>query len=308
MKFANKRKMSFFLKRGSSFAELSNVRKRLPSPEEVFREGYVYRKQSILLGVTSSFVRNFVILQHGELKFQTTWEAFKDDTSPVASYKLTNQTNIASFMLVKGGNPSLKRPILSLESPEWSSALHLAFESDQEATSWKFMIDMEIKRQNGQDVYPPPVRSRFFEGLLFKTPPEADRWEERWFELSGEGELSYWQSQGQNKRGIIDLETCKVIPQKTDAPGICTPFFFQIHTFMKEPGTDLYRRRVFNLSAPTQVDYLNWLKALKIWIGVKRPPPIGSDELELGSFRTMDLGGSFKQAKEELVMRQDIPI
>ena len=100
---------------------------------------------------------------------------------------------------------------------------------------------------------------------------------ERWFELSVSGELSHRQYAGGQKRGVIDLETCKIIPNKTDAKGICTPFFFRIHTFVNSTN---HRRGVFNLSAPTQASYLNWLKALKAWIGVKRPAPIYLEDKE----------------------------
>ena len=257
--------MSFFLKRGSSFTGLSNIRKRLPGPEEVFREGYVFRKTTVLMVAT--WTRNFCILQHGQIAFHTSWDMLRDDASPLISYDITRDVTVSQIP---------KKPnYLAIESPDWQQPLHIYLETEIEALAWKFMLEMEVKRQQGQDVYPPAIRARFFEGLLFKTPPEADRWEERWFELNGEGELSYWQSHGVNRRGTIDLETCKVIPNKTDAKGICTPFFFQIHTFVPEPGTNGFRRRVYNLSAPTQVDYLNWLKALKIWIGVKRPSPLG---------------------------------
>jgi len=264
--------MSFFLKRGSSFSGLSNIRKRLPGPEEVFKEGYVYRRTLVLMVPT--WVRNFCILQHGELSFQTNWESLRDDTSPIISFKILPDTKV-SFVPKRANT-------LLVESPEWPQPLQFSCETDIEAKSWKAIITMEARKQGGSEVFPPPVRARFFEGLLFKTPPEADRWEERWFELSTDGELSYWQSQGNNKRGVIDLETCKVVPNKTDAPGICTPFFFQIHTFIKEQNSDNFRRRIFNLSAPTQVDYLNWLKALKVWIGVKRPPPfLDGDDAEM---------------------------
>ena len=272
--------MSFLLKRSSSFTGLSNIRKRVPSPEEVFKEGYVYRRTLVLRVPT--WVRNFCILQHGDITFQTNWESLRDDTSPLVSFKLAADTRV-SFA-------PKKHDTLLIESPEWPQPLHFSCETPVEATAWKYLIEMEVRKQGGSEVFPPLVRARFFEGSLFKTPPEADRWEERWFELSGDGELSYWQSQGNNKRGVIDLETCKVIPNKTDAPGICTPFFFQIHTFVKEPNSDSYRRRIFNLSAPTQVDYLNWLKALKVWIGVKRPPPLGDLEAQ-ASFRTKEAGG-----------------
>lgn len=268
--------MSFrFIKRSSSFTGLSNVRKRMPSPEEVFHEGYLYRRTIVLMVPT--WVRNFCLLQHGELSFHTSWDALRDDSSPLVAFKLSPSTTVSAV-------PKKPTAIL-VESPEWQQPLNISCETEAEARAWRYMITMEVKKQGGADVYPPLVRARYFEGLLFKTPPEADRWEERWFELTGDGELSYWQSQGSNKRGVIELETCKIIPNKTDAPGICTPFFFQIHTFVKEPDSDNYRRRVFNLSAPTQVDYLNWLKALKVWIGVKRPPPLGEDE-DGGSFTT----------------------
>jgi hypothetical protein len=267
--------MSFMLKRGSSFSELSNIRKRLPGPDEIFREGYVYRKTVTLMVPT--WARNFCILQHGELCFQSTWDMLKDDTSPLFSYKVTAQTKVVAVP---------KKPTaFSVETPD-QPALQMSCESEEESLAWRYMIALEAKKQGGLEVYPPPVRARFFEGLLFKTPPEADRWEERWFELSSEGELSYWQSAGNSKRGVIDLETCKVVPNKTDAPGICTPFFFQIHTFVKEPNSDNYRRRIFNLSAPTQADYLNWLRALKAWIGVKRPPLVYLEDKEM--FHTME--------------------
>jgi hypothetical protein len=260
--------MSFFLKRGSSFTELSNVRKRLPGPEEVFREGYVHRKVTVML--VSTFMRNFCILQHGELSFHSSWESLRDDSVPIMSCKI-NQHVTVSYI-------PKKSPGLQVECPDWPAPLHMHFETEEDAKAWKFILELEVKRQNGHDIYPPPVRSRFFEGPLFKTPPEADKWEERWFQLTGEGELSYRQSLGSNKKGVIDLETCKIIPNKTDAPGICTPFFFQIHTFTKEESSGLFKRRVFNLSAPTQIDYLNWLKALQIWMDVKRPPPLGLAE------------------------------
>ena len=278
--------MSFFLKRSSSFTGLSNIRKRLPSPEEVFKEGYVYRR--ILVLMVPTWVRNFCILQHGELSFHTNWDSLRDDTSPLLTFKLTADTKISSVP---------KKPnAIMLQNAEWPQPLQFSCESEIDAAAWRYILNLEIKKQGGAEVFPPPVRARFFEGLLFKTPPEADRWEERWFELSTDGELSYWQSQGNSKRGVIDLETCKVIPNKTDAPGICTPFFFQIHTFVKESNSDNFRRRVFNLSAPTQVDYLNWLKALKVWIGVKRPPPVGSDQ-DVEAFQT---GGLTAHAGEEI--------
>ena len=279
--------MSFFLKRSSSFTNLSNIRKRLPGPEEVFREGYLYRRTVVL--VVPTWSRNFCILQHGELSFHTNWESLRDDSTPLVSYKITRDTTVSPLPKKTNG--------IIVESPEWDQALQITAETEADIKAWGFMINLEVKKQSGVDVYPPAVRGRFFEGLLFKTPPEADRWEGRWFELNGEGELSYWQSPGTNKKGVIDLETCKVIPNKTDAPGICTPFFFQIHTFVREPGTDNFRRRVFNLSAPTQVDYLNWLKALKVWIGVKRPP-LPSSLDEQSAFKTGGGGGAISPADD----------
>lgn len=258
---------SNLLRRGGSFHELSNNRKRIPGQDEIFREGYVFRR--VTVARIPVWNRNFCILQQGELSFHASWDAIRDDSTPLLACRITANTQVSLVESKKGY-------YFNVSNPDWEHPIHLFVDSQVQLRAWMFMIELEMQRANGNDVSPPSIRARFFEGLLFKTPPEADRWEERWFELSTEGELSYWQSHGSGKRGVIDLETCKIIPNQTEAKGICTPFIFQIHAFVKEVDGANYRKRVYNLSAPTQSDYLNWLKALKVWVGVKRPPLPGS--------------------------------
>lgn len=244
----------------------SHIRTRLPNAEEVFFEGYLHRKTPTLLGITK-WTRLFCILQQDSLLFHGSWSSLSDDIAPQSTLLLDHTVQVEL----------LPDNYLALHSPSFSSSpVTLYFNTEEDCLAWKAMLELEISRNDDgglQLVRTPKVRARFFEGYLFKTPPSAERWEERWFELNGNGRLTYSQGFGQPVKGTIDLETCKIVCNKTDAQGIPTPYYFQIHTFEKISNGGEFRKRTFNLAAPTQLDYLNWLKALKVWVGVQRPAP-----------------------------------
>jgi len=259
-----------------------NARTRLPSPESgVFREGYVHLRSTGLLGGAArgsflqqlanlTFSRSFCILFAGELSFHDSWSTLRDDVAPRERLALTSNSR------VEDTSAAYKRA-LCLTVTRDLQADHLeeitfTCETEEDHRAWFIAVTLEVRRQRGGADYLefPPVRARFFEGYLFKTPPEADRWEERFFELSGDGELSYWASFGSGRKGSVPLDLCKVVPNQTEAAGSPTPFVFQVHTFLVQPDGS-YVRRIFNLCAPGQSDYLAWLKALRLWIGVARP-------------------------------------
>lgn len=253
-----------------------NIRSRLPGPDEVFHEGYLQRKTVSFGAKLGMWQRQFCILQHGQLLFHGTWSSLSDSSPPLFSLTLDS-----TVRLVLVGESQL-----NLESPTLPSTVMVAFAGGAgERQIWRAMLQLELDRAERQVVLPAPVRSRYFEGYLFKTPPVPKRWEERWFELNGRGELAYYSQFGGEVRGRIDLETCKVVPNQTEAAGVCTPYCFQIHAFepvvvQGKPSTGEFRPRVYNLCAPTQLEYLNWLKALKMWVGVKRPDPFLGEERE----------------------------
>ncbi|KAH9259997.1 hypothetical protein BASA81_001769 [Batrachochytrium salamandrivorans] len=261
-------------------ATQSNIRSRLPGPDEVFYEGYLQRKTVSFGTGLGMWQRQFCILQHGQLLFHGTWSSLSDSCPPLFSLKLDSTVN-----LVLVGESQL-----NLESPAFPTTVMVSFTGGGlERQIWKAMLQLELDKTERQIILPAPVRSRYFEGYLFKTPPVPKRWEERWFELNGRGELAYFSQFGGEVRGKIDLETCKIVPNQTEAVGICTPYCFQIHAFeqvmVQGKFTGEFKPRVYNLCAPTQLEYLNWLKALKVWVGVKRPDPF--------------LGGTEREGEEE---------
>ena len=251
---------SFVMSSRGGLGGPQHAKTRLPNPGEVFHEGYIHLRKTRVFMTTTT--RVFCVLHGGNLMLHERWSWITDDTPPpFGSFPIDDSIAFES--------PTPTQ--LTLTSSTWSMSWGL--DSVEDVQEWITWIKAEMASDDDEVLNRvPPIRARYFEGYLFKTPAVPDKWEERWFELTPRGELIYYSKFGQiPEKGRIDLETCKIVPNQTQARGICTPYYFQIHTFEPIEEDGAMRKRVFNLSAPTKEEYLAWLKALKVWMGVKRP-------------------------------------
>lgn len=152
---------------------------------------------------------------------------------------------------------AIKIQNITLENDSELTSLILSCPDEDVLRQWKQTLNAAVAKLAQQPVSASASASsgRFYEGVLHRlTTHTPNRWISRHFELHGT-KLSYSHFPGGENKGEIDLLGAKIMPAKlmTQQPKSSpTKYLLQI-----SKGTT-----VFTLAAPTQVNYISWMKAI----------------------------------------------
>ena len=155
--------------------------------------------------------------------------------------------------------PSSQDRGFELETPSAGTLVARA-ESDDSFSLWEAAFLSAVSASRGSPPGFIQLRGDFMDGVLFKTPTDARKWEQRYF-LLADGVLSFWASPGKDCKGSIPMSEARVLPGKTSAKGAPSGCVFQV----------LHGERALNLCAKTEVELLGWYKALESWRVLSSP-------------------------------------
>lgn len=132
-------------------------------------------------------------------------------------------------------------------SEDHDRPLFVAADSEALLQQWMEAFDQSLRIVSGERVEVTPMRARFYEGTLFKTPKVPSRWEAKHMELEN-GVIYYFDAKKAQRtlklkaqKKHIRLAGAQIFLNQTDAKGV--PFTgkpFQL----KEAGSN----RLFNLA------------------------------------------------------------
>lgn len=241
----------------------------LPQPHVVFKEGYLFKRGR---NSTTNWKRRFFKLEGRMLMYSIYFGA-----EVKATFEVIRGTTVTVTKEFAAHEYCMEvRPPESSEDHE--NPLYIAADSREILSQWMEAFEITLRQIEGETVEFPPMRARFYEGTLFKTPKVASKWEAKHMEL--ENGVIYYFDAKKGARNLtfrpekkhINLQGAQIFLNKTDAKGV--PFSgkpFQI----KEAGS----LRLYNLAAPNEAEYLRWLKAIRAWM-LMLSPEMGAGEGE----------------------------